>query len=86
MGLDSWAALLPLALEVGMVFPFVVHRTRLGAEDVRFSPHIAPSLAYELITPLTLTSPAPEGSASSRYTFNGLSPEAWLAIIPGITR
>lgn len=45
--------------------------------------YVAPALAQRRTTPLTVAIPSPVGLASSRYTFNGLSPEAWLGIAAG---
>ena len=60
--------------------------TASRAEEMGLTDRVAPALRYELAAFLAIAIPSAVGSASSRYTFNGLSPEAWLGIVPGITR
>jgi hypothetical protein len=53
---------------------------------MRLAGDIAPLLRDKDATFLALAFPATVGSTSSRYTFNGLSPIAWLGIVLGMTR
>ena len=59
-------------------------RTTFRAKDMLLALHVAPGLGDKLAAPFTTTSPTAVGSATSRYTFNGLSPEAWLGIVLGL--
>jgi hypothetical protein len=71
-------SILAPALELGS--------TASRAEEMGLTDRIAPTLRYELTAFFAIAAPAAVGSASSRYTFNGLSPKAWLGIVLGTTR
>src|SRR5690242_8950009 len=62
------------------VSPFAGAASR--AEQCPLPRRVTPAFGYKRLAPPTLAVPAPVGSSVSRYTFNGLSPEAWLGIDP----
>jgi hypothetical protein len=56
------------------------------AEEMRLAGNIAPALGDKSPAFLAVAFPATVGSASSRYTFDRLSPIAWLGIVLSMTR
>jgi hypothetical protein len=55
----------------------------LRAKHMGLSGNIAESAGHELTTPVAVPVPSPVGSSSSRYTFKGVSTQAWLGIVLG---